>query len=60
MSAPGILWLTRDFRLTDAAALCAASLVLMVWFYPALSGLPVPYAWAKSLLRLPSWGFYIL
>ncbi len=24
MSAPGILWLTRDFRLTDAAALCAA------------------------------------
>ena len=43
-----------------AAALCAASLVLMVWFYPALSGLPVPYAWAKSLLRLPSWGFYIL
>lgn len=38
----------------------AAAAVLFVWFYPVLSGLPVPAAWAASLKWLPSWGFYIL
>lgn len=38
----------------------AAAAVLFVWFYPALSGLPVSGAWAASLKWLPSWGFYIL
>ena len=41
-----------------AACLVGASLVLFVWFYPVLSGLPVPTAWAASTLWLPSWGFY--
>ena len=41
-----------------AACLAGASLVLFVWFYPVLSGLPVPTAWAASTLWLPSWGFY--
>ena len=38
--------------------LLAASLVLFVWFYPVLSGLPVPDLWAQSLKILPSYGFY--
>ena len=42
------------------AVLCGAAAVLFVWFYPALSGLPVGAAWAKSLMLLPSWGFYIV
>ena len=41
-----------------AIGLVAASLVLFVWFYPVLSGLPVPKLWAASTLWLPSWGFY--
>ena len=41
-----------------AAALAAVSAALFVWFYPVLSGLPVPTAWAASTLWLPSWGFY--
>ena len=41
-----------------AVCLVGASLVLFVWFYPVLSGLPVPTAWAASTLWLPSWGFY--
>ena len=41
-----------------AVGLVAASLVLFVWFYPVLSGLPVPKLWAASTLWLPSWGFY--
>ena len=40
------------------AGLLAASLVLFVWFYPVLSGLPVPDLWAQSLKILPSYGFY--
>ena len=40
------------------AGLCVASLVLFVWFYPVLSGLPVPALWADSLKILPSYGFY--
>ena len=40
------------------AALCAAALVLFVWYYPALSGLPIA-AWRADLLNLlPSFGFY--
>lgn len=46
-------------RWARLAALVAAA-VLFVWFYPALSGLPVGRMWAKSLKWLPSWGFYIL
>lgn len=38
--------------------LCAASLALFVLYYPALSGLPVPAAWASALEILPSFGFY--
>lgn len=43
-----------------AFALCGVSLVLFVWFYPVLSGLPVSGVWAASLKWLPSWGFYNL
>ena len=43
-----------------AVGLCAVSAVLFVWFYPVLSGLPVPTWWAASTLWLPSWGFYLL
>ena len=40
------------------AVLCAAALVLFVWYYPALSGLPIA-AWRADLLNLlPSFGFY--
>ena len=40
------------------AALCAAALMLFVWYYPALSGLPTA-AWHADLLNiLPSFGFY--
>ena len=38
--------------------LLAAALVFFVWFYPALSGLPVPDAWANSTQILSSYGFY--
>lgn len=38
--------------------LTVVSLVLFVWYYPALSGLPVPELWARSLEILPSFGFY--
>lgn len=43
-----------------AIGLCVASAVLFVWFYPVLSGLPVPTWWAASTLWLPSWGFYLI
>ena len=43
-----------------AIGLCAASAVLFVWFYPVLSGLPVPSWWAASTLWLPGWGFYFI
>ena len=40
------------------AVLCAAALVLFVWYYPALSGMPIP-AWRADLLNaLPSFGCY--
>lgn len=39
--------------------LCVAAAVLFVWFYPVLSGLPVPDFWADSLKILPSYGFYL-
>ena len=35
-----------------------AALVVFVWFYPAVSGLPVPDWWAYSTTILPSFGFY--
>ena len=38
----------------------ALAAVLFVWFYPALAGVPVSEGWARSLLWMPSWGFYIL
>ncbi|MEE0801185.1 MAG: phospholipid carrier-dependent glycosyltransferase [Gemmiger sp.] len=41
-----------------AAGLCVAALICFVWFYPALSGLPIPEAWAESTQILPSYGFY--
>ena len=40
------------------AGLCIAALVCFVWFYPVLSGLPVPTLWAQSTKILPSYGFY--
>ena len=59
-----VLWLARmeDERSAKrlACGLVAAAAVLFVWFYPALSGLPVGRLWAASLKWLPSWGFYIL
>ena len=41
-----------------AAALCGVSLILFVWYYPALAGVPVPRLWWQSLEILPSYGFY--
>lgn len=38
--------------------LCAAAFLFFCWFYPVLSGLPVPEIWADSLKILPSYGFY--
>lgn len=40
------------------AGLCIAAVVCFIWFYPILSGLPVPTMWAQSLKILPSYGFY--
>ena len=40
------------------AGLCIAALVCFAWFYPVLSGLPVPTLWAQSTKILPSYGFY--
>ena len=41
-----------------ALALCAASAVVFVLYYPAVSGLPIPASWADALQALPSFGFY--
>lgn len=43
-----------------AVAILAAALVLFAWFYPVLSGLPIPKWWASTLELLPTWGFYLL
>lgn len=43
-----------------AGGLLAGALLLFLWFYPAVSGLVVPKAWAQSIQWLPSWGFYQL
>lgn len=40
------------------AGLCIAALMCFAWFYPVLSGLPVPTLWAQSTKILPSYGFY--
>ncbi len=45
---------------TWSLGILAAALVLFVWFYPVLSGLPIPKWWASSMRLLPSWGFYSL
>lgn len=61
-----LLWLSRLERRHPrrarwlAAGLVGLAAVLFVWFYPALAGVPVSEGWARSLLWLPSWGFYIL
>ncbi len=36
----------------------AISAVLLVWFYPALTGLPVCKSYAESTMWLPSWDLY--
>ena len=41
-----------------AAVLCVVSLILFVWYYPALAGVPVPRLWWQSLEIWPSYGFY--
>ncbi len=43
-----------------AKGILIAALVLFIWFYPVLAGLPVPKWLAASMRWLPSWGFYIL
>ncbi len=61
-----LLWLARLERRRPALAhgmtigVVALAAVLFVWFYPALAGVPVSEGWARSLLWMPSWGFYIL
>ena len=61
-----LLWLARLERRRPqlarglAVAMVALAAVLFVWFYPALAGVPVSEGWARSLLWMPSWGFYIL
>ena len=42
-----------------AVGILAAALVLFIWFYPVLSGLPIPKWWASTLELLPTWGFYL-
>lgn len=41
-----------------AAVLCVMSLILFIWYYPALAGVPVPRLWWQSLEIWPSYGFY--
>ena len=41
-----------------ALGLCVLALGFFIWYYPALSGLPVPEAWAQSLQWPGSFGFY--
>lgn len=55
-----VLAQTKHQRLAKriGAGLCIASVVLFVWIYPAISGLPVTSGWAQLLKPLPSWGFY--
>ncbi len=48
----------RAKRVAWGFAICAGVLLLM--FYPALSGLPVPTWYAKCLLWFPQWQFYSL
>ena len=40
------------------AGLCITALALFILYYPVLSGLPIPAAWADALQILPSFGFY--
>ena len=53
-----------DRRPVAARRLCllllAAAAGLFVFFFPALSGLPVPTGWAAALLWLPGWTFYLV
>lgn len=67
LAAAAALWLSR---LEDkgqgrkakrfATGILLAALLLFVWFYPVLAGLPIPKWLAASMRWLPSWGFYIL
>lgn len=41
-----------------ALGLSGVSVALFAWYYPALSGLPIPQWWARALEILPSFGFY--
>lgn len=49
-----------DKARTWSLGILVAALVLFIWFYPVLSGLPIPKWWAASMRLLPSWGFYSL
>lgn len=40
--------------------LIGVAAVLLVFFFPVLSGLPIPAAYAAALKWLPGWGFYIV
>ena len=48
----------EEYAKKIGAGLCIAALVCFAWFYPVLSGLPVPTLWAQSTKILPSYGFY--
>lgn len=53
--------LTRDrpiLRRRVCLGVCAGAALLLVWFYPALSGLPVGEGWARSLKWFSSWLLY--
>lgn len=55
-----VLAMAQNQRLAKrlGAVLCVTALVLFVWYYPALSGLPIP-TWRADLLNsVPSFGFY--
>ncbi len=49
----------KRFAKTVAIGILAFATVFFIWFYPALSGLPVNRMWAESLHILDSFGFYI-
>ena len=41
-------------------ALVVVAAALLAYFFPVLSGLPIPAAYAAALKWLPGWGFYIV
>ena len=55
--------LTHDrphLRKVSCITITAAAAVLFVWFFPALSGLPIGAQWAQSMKWFDSWVLYIL